>query len=277
MDYCHISPTNHLTITDGRKCHLVLAHLIEKDEKYVEYYLKQKEKYNCTLIMDNSAFEMYKQNKPMFETNKLLDMARKINTDYIVLSDYPGENCFETIEAAKMTAPLYKGYGFKTFMVPQGTKGDIHDLLYSFRWVANKPDLVDYIGVSILSAPLAYNVESNNKLQRFVSRLKLMYKLKEFGILDKFKENKQKIHLLGMVDGPNEIMYMNPFKDYINTWDSSAAVWLGLHDRTFDSSPTGLIDGKFEQEFDIYSTLPYNKKVTLNMECIDTLCETYLE
>ena len=65
MDFCHIAPTKHLSLTDGRNTHLVLAHLIENDEQYVNYYLEQKKKYNCTLIMDNSAFEMYKQKKGM--------------------------------------------------------------------------------------------------------------------------------------------------------------------------------------------------------------------
>ena len=63
MDFCHISPTPHLSLTDGRPVHLVLAHLIEQDQKYIDFYLDQKERYNCTLIMDNSAFEMFKMKK----------------------------------------------------------------------------------------------------------------------------------------------------------------------------------------------------------------------
>ena len=278
MDFCHIAPTPHLSVTDGRPVHLVLAHLIEEDDAYVNYYLQQKEKYDCTIIMDNSAFEMYKQGRDMYDSSKLITMGERISADYIVLSDYPDSDPENTIEAAMMMAPIIKEEGFGTFFVPQGNKGSIDDLLYSFQW-ASKSDLVDYIGVSILAAPLAYNVESGNKLQRFNSRLRLMYDLKKRGILSDIKMNGKKIHFLGMVDGPNEIMFMNPFIGFIDTWDSSAAVWLGLNDQRFDDTPTGRRDGKFEEEVNFNfgtEVVDFIEKAVDNMEYIDDLCKEYL-
>lgn len=278
MDFCHIAPTPHLSVTDGRPVHLVLAHLIEEDDAYVDYYIQQKLKYGCTIIMDNSAFEMYKQNRPMYDSSKLITMGERIGADYIVLSDYPDSDPENTIEAAMMMAPVIKDKGFGTFFVPQGNKGSIDDLLYAFQW-ASKSDLVDYIGVSILAAPLAYDVESGNKLQRFNSRLRLMYDLKKKGILSDIKMNNKKIHFLGMVDGPNEIMFMNPFIGFIDTWDSSAAVWLGLNDQTFDDTPTGRRDGKFEDEVDFNfktEVVDFIEKAMDNMEYIDDLCKEYL-
>ena len=278
MDFCHIAPTPHLSVTDGRPVHLVLAHLIEEDDAYVDYYIQQKLKYGCTIIMDNSAFEMYKQNRPMYDSSKLITMGERIGADYIVLSDYPDSDPENTIEAAMMMAPVIKDKGFGTFFVPQGNKGSIDDLLYAFQW-ASKSDLVDYIGVSILAAPLAYDVESGNKLQRFNSRLRLMYDLKKKGILSDIKMNNKKIHFLGMVDGPNEIMFMNPFIGFIDTWDSSAAVWLGLNDQTFDDTPTGRRDGKFEDEVNFNfktEVVDFIVKAMDNMEYIDDLCKEYL-
>jgi len=73
--FCHIAPTPHLDLVDGRYVHLVLAHLIEEDQSYIDFYLEQKEKYNCTIIMDNSAFEMYKQGRPMYDSDKLITMG----------------------------------------------------------------------------------------------------------------------------------------------------------------------------------------------------------
>ena len=278
MDFCHIAPTPHLSLTSGRPVHLVLAHLIEEDEAYVNYYLNQKDEHDCTIIMDNSAFEMYKQNRPMYDSSKLITMGERISADYIVLSDYPDCDPENTIEAAMMMAPVIKEEGFRTFFVPQGNKGSIDDLKYAFDW-ASRSDLVDYIGVSILAAPLAYDVESGNKLQRFNSRLRLMYDLHREGILEDIRKNNKKIHFLGMVDGPNEIMFMNPFKGYIDTWDSSAAVWLGLNDQKFDDTPTGRRDGKFEEEVNFnFSTevVDFIEKAMDNMEYIDKLCEEYL-
>lgn len=278
-EFCHIAPTPHLNLTDGRPVHLVLAHLIEEDENYINYYLEQKEKYGCQLIMDNSAFEMYKQGKEMYDPRKLITMAEKIKADYVVLSDYPGQESMETIEAAHVLAPIIKDAGFKTFFVPQGEKGDIKDLLYAFQYASKNPELIDYVGISILSAPLAYDVESGNKLQRFISRLRLMYELIDTPYLKQIKHNGQKIHFLGMVDGPNEIMYMEPFYQYIDTWDSSAAVWLGLNGQKFDNTPTGRRDGKFELEVDFNFKTEDNMNLKLakeNMEYIDKMVLTYL-
>lgn len=278
-EFCHIAPTPHLNLTDGRPVHLVLAHLIEEDPDYINYYLEQKEKYNCKLIMDNSAFEMYKQGKDMYDPRKLIDMGERIKADYIVLSDYPGEEAMQTIEAALTLAPVIRDAGFKTFFVPQGEKGNVSDLLYAFKFAAEHPDLIDYVGVSILSAPLAYDVESGNKLQRFVSRLRLMYELHSTPWLNTIKNHGTKIHMLGMLDGPNEIMYMEPFYKYIDTWDSSAAVWLGLNGQKFDGTPTGRRDGKFELEVDFDFKTEDNINVKLaqeNMEYIDKMVLSYL-
>lgn len=276
INFCHIAPTRHLNLVDGRPFHLVLAHLIEEDDNYVNWYIDQKNKYGCTIIMDNSAFEMYKQGRPMYDPDKLISMGNKILADYIVMSDYPGEASTKTIAAAFEQSPAFKKAGFGTFFVPQGKAGDIGDLMNGFKFAVNNPDVVDYIGVSILAAPLAYNVETGNNLQRFNSRLRMMNSLKERLILNKIRANKQKVHFLGMVDGPNEVMFMGAFANYIDTWDSSAAVWLGLNDEVFDESPTGRMNGKFEKEVDfnfITNNIKFLTKANTNMKYIDNLCE----
>ena len=278
-EFCHIAPTPHLYLTDGRPVHLVLAHLIETDEQYVNFYLEQKEKYNCTIIMDNSAFEMYKQGRPMYNSSQLIPMAEKIRADYIVMSDYPDNDPEETIEAAMLQAPVIKESGFKTFFVPQGRKGSVKDLEYGFRFVANNPKLVDYVGVSILAVPLAYDVEKGNKLQRFNARLRFMYQMDNSPHLSNIKYNGTKIHFLGMVDGPNEIMFMSPFHKYIDTWDSSAAIWLGLNGMKFDETPTGRREGKYEEEVDFDFKTEDDVKISMakdNMEWIDKITAAYL-
>lgn len=279
IEFCHIAPTPHLNLVDKRPVHLVLAHLIEQDPAYVDFYLDQKDRYGCKIIMDNSAFEMYKQNRPMYPSDKLLQMATKVKADYIVMSDYPNEPGEKTIEAAKKLAPEIHDAGFKTFFVPQSKIGDEKDCIETFRWASLNTDLVDYVGVSILTAPNAYGVERNNKLQRFCSRLKLMYSMKESLIFSTLKTKGAKVHFLGMMDGPNEIMYMEPFGKYIDTWDSSAAVWAGLNGISFDNSPTGLFDGKFEHEVDFQFKTEEDALLSLakkNMEYIDKLCYAYI-
>lgn len=278
IDFCHISPTEYLPhFCVNRPFHLVLAHLLEVDDIYTEFYIDEKTRHESTIIMDNSAFEMYKQGREMYPSDKLIEMGTKIQADYIVMSDYPGQPGQVTIDKAIEMAPELKAAGFGTFFVPQSTEGDLDDYLNAFQWAADNPDLVDYVGVSILGAPLAYGVEKDNKLQRFFARYKIMLELEKRGILEQFFVNGQKIHFLGMVDGPNEIELLAIFHTDIDTWDSSAAVWLGLNGREFDSSPTGIIDGKFEKEVDFNFPYVDNKEhmdmVCNNIEYIDLLCE----
>ena len=83
----------------------------------------------------------------------------------------------------------------------------------------------------------------------------------------------KRFHFLGMTEGPNEIELMAEFHDYIDTWDSSAAVWAGLNGIEFDHSPTGLRLGKFEKEVDFNFECKDNEdKARWNMDYIDELC-----
>ena len=213
----------------------------------------------------------------LFFVDKLIDMGYKVGADYIVMSDYPGEPARKTIDKAREMAPELRAHSFGTFFVPQGKAGSIDDLLGAFGW-ASTAEEVDYIGVSILAVPLAYGVEKENKLQRFLSRWKFMQLLDEYNILQKAKDNGKKIHFLGMVDGPNEIQLVKEYLWAIDTWDSSAAVWAGLCDILFDNSPTGLIEGKNEIEVDFSHRTGENirlGKAAHNMRYIDTLLEEY--
>ena len=271
IDFCHISPTAYLssfTITNG--AHLVLAHLVEEDTEYRNYYANLND--GKFKIMDNSAFEMYKQGRPMYGTNDLLPMAKACNADMIVMSDYPNEPAQKTIDAAIETAPIYKDAGFKTFFVPQSKIGDIGDYLYGMEW-ALESNLVDRIGLSILGCPNAYGVEKDNKLQRYLSRLAILRELEKHDMLNQWAA--KRFHCLGMVDGPNEIDLLREYHPYIASWDSSAAVWAGINNIRFDDTPTGLVNGKYEREveFDFQTDLPVDTidNVMYNIHYIDEM------
>ena len=265
LNFCHISPTRHLNdFCSQQTHHLLLAHLVEEDDEYTTWYKNRKFGEKWTYILDNSAFERFKANLPMYPSDKLIEMGRRVGADYLVMSDYPNEPGKKTIEAAIELAPKFRQAGFKTFFVPQSVIGDMEDYIATFAWAAASP-LVDYIGVSILGVPNAYGVEKDNKLQRFFSRWHMMEELERRGILALAQANKKKIHFLGMVDGPNEIALCHPrFK--IDTWDSSAAVWAGLNGISFDGSPTGLINGKFEEEVDFNFFTSDRDKILLAKE-----------
>lgn len=217
----------------------------------------------------------------MYPAEKLIEMGHRINADYVVLSDYPAEHYSKTIEAAKDLAPQFKRAGLGTFFVPQSEIGDLDGLVESFIYAATNP-LIDYIGVSILSIPNAYGVEKNNKLQRYLSRYdfcELMngVLLNDVSYWDYISLMGKKIHFLGMVDGPNEISLVRKTGVPINTWDSSAAVWAGLNGISFDHTPTGLVNGKFEQEVDFFSDIDWSSRADHNMLFIEELVEEFNE
>jgi len=281
MRFCHITPIDHLDLVKGRNAHLTLAHIVsgmegtpEQVDAYNSFYQEEKalagpEYLN---IMDNSAFELYKNKMPMFNPSELLNLAKKVHATHIVLPDHPAHPSMVTIDDAKRYAPIFKEAGFGTFFVPQSDIGDLEDLITAFAWAASSP-LIDYIGVSILAVPNAYRCESGNSLQRFHARWKFMNELYDRNLLQLAAQNGKKIHFLGMVDGPNEISLVRDF--HIDTWDSSAGVWAGLNSISFDDSPTGLIDGKFEKHVDFESNFKDTSIAEANMKVIDNLVTRY--
>jgi hypothetical protein len=275
VDFCHIAPTRLLpTFVNNQTHHLLLAHLVEEDQEYTRFYRSVRNVAD-TYILDNSAFEMYKQGREMYPSDKLIEMGKLVGADYIVMSDYPNEPGSKTIKAAEQLAPEFRKAGFGTFFVPQSEIGDVEDYIATFAWAATSPH-VDYIGVSILGVPNAYGVEKDNKLQRYMSRFRMMKELDRRGILLLARMNRKKIHFLGMVDGPNEIELCGNF--HIDTWDSSAAIWAGLNEIAFDDSPTGLINGKYEKEVDFNFKTIDKVNIDLaksNMKYINDLCEVY--
>ena len=251
---------------------LILAHLIEVDPIYEQFYKNAL----GLKIMDNGGFELYKQGKEMYDSSKLIEMASRVKADYIVLTDYPNEPAEKGISQAIALAPEIRDAGFGTFFVPQSEIGDLDDLVAAYLWAADN-DLIDYIGFSILGIPNAYGVEKDNKLQRFLARWWFMQELDKTCFWDLVKENGKRLHMLGMVDGPNEITLVEPWLKYFSTWDSSAAIWAGLNGISFDNSPTGLVHGKYEAEVNFQHPNMHddyaNQLMDKNMRYIDALCE----
>jgi len=278
LNFCHISPTTYLQrYTNTNGAHLLLAHLVEEYPEYCEYYANLDDgKYK---IMDNSAFEMFKLGRDMYESDKLIEMGIACKADCIVLSDYPKQHSQRTIDAAKRLIPEFKAAGFDTFFVPQSNLGDMTDYVNCIEWALDHMS-IDLIGISILGAPIACGVDESTfeggkrsdayKMQRYLSRWNLFKILEKRNLLGPLSE--KRFHCLGMVDGPKEIDLLRDYHRYIFSWDSSAAVWAGINDVLFDDSPTGLMNGKFEKEVDFSHCQPHNiANVFSNINYIDAL------
>jgi hypothetical protein len=94
----------------------------------------------------------------MYEPGKLIEMGNACQADCIVLSDYPKQPSYVTVNAAKKLIPEFKANGFDTFFVPQSELGDMHDLVNAIEWALHNPD-INLIGLSILSTPIACGVD----------------------------------------------------------------------------------------------------------------------
>ncbi len=171
--FCHIAPTAHLDLTRYNGAHLLLAHLVESDPAYREYYRTLQS--NQTVILDNSAFEMFKLGQPMYPSEKLIEMGRNVNADIIVMSDYPKEPAQKTIDAANDLMPKFTKAGFWSMFVPQSELGDIEDYVRAIDWALDQPE-IRLIGLSILGCPIALGLDEKQygaghtewyKMQRF--------------------------------------------------------------------------------------------------------------
>jgi hypothetical protein len=99
INFCHITPTAYLKqYTRRNGAHLILAHLVESDPVYRDFYASLDD--NKPKIMDNGAFEMFKAGRPMYPSDKLVEMGKACKADYIVMSDYPKESAAKTLRAA---------------------------------------------------------------------------------------------------------------------------------------------------------------------------------
>jgi len=285
INFCHIVPVSYLPLVRSYPVHLLLAHLVEENKEYREFYAQLKrDNPNVVYHLDNSAFEMFKRGVDMYPSDKLIEMGKLVSADSIVMTDYPKHHWMKTTDKAQELAPKFKKAGFKTFFCPQSSLGDLDGLMKGFEWAINNPD-VDYIGVSILACPIALGVNETKHsphqvrddgymMQRYLSRWAIFEELKSRGLLG--PATRKRFHCLGMTDGPREISLVREYHNHIFSWDSSTAVWHALAGIRYDNSPTGLRFGKFEKEVDFDISLSdkveSQKDINYNMGLVDKLC-----
>lgn len=284
INFCAIAPVKYLLLVKNRPVHLLLAHLVEDNEEYRNFYADlRKENPHVVYIGDNSAYEFYKQGKSMYPAEKLIDVYSQIGVDYIVASDYPGQHSSKTINAAIDLIPKFKAAGIKTFFCPQSEINDFHDYLTCMRWAIDNSD-VGLIGLSILGVPNAFGIRQSSyqeggkademyRLQRFLSRWRMLNIMDQLGMLT--PKTFKRFHLLGLLDGYTEYDLIKPYENFIFSADSSSPVWHGINGVGFDCSPTGLLKGKLESEVDFNCAYYDNAvdKIMFNLEQIDSCLE----
>jgi hypothetical protein len=190
--------------------HLVLAHLVDTDREYGDFYLANDE----FKIMDNGAFELGESYAP----DKLIELGRKCGADAIVLPDYPFQETGVTIEAAmKMIEPV-KNAGFQTMYVPQSEHNDFDQWMDGYYWGANNPD-IDIIGMSILAIPNALP-----HIPAAYARVVATHIMTSYGDFNNSKHH----HYLGLNAGPALEIPPLIAMGALDSCDSSNPVWAGI-------------------------------------------------
>lgn len=210
-EFCIITPTAYLDeFAYQSSMHLVLAHLVDVDEEYANFYAAE----NKYKIMDNGAFELGESYAP----EKLIELGQKCKANAIVLPDYPFQPATKTIRAGQDLMSQVRDEGFQTMFVPQSKTGELEDWIEGYRW-ASENDEIDIIGMSILGVPNAIP-----HIPTCYARVVMTQILIERGYFNFEKYH----HYLGLNSGPAleipPLISMNA----MDSCDSSNPVWMAI-------------------------------------------------
>lgn len=263
--FCAIAPTSYL---EKYACqsytHLVLAHLVDTDQTYTDFYIKMAQR-GDTIILDNGAFELGES----YEPSKLLELGKKCHANTIVLPDYPFQPGIKTIDAAVKYYNEIKEAGFKTLFVPQSKVGDLEDWIQTYKWAIFNPEVVDCIGMSILGIPNALP-----HIPKSYARVVMTQLLIDRGLFRFYKYH----HYLGLNSAPNVEIPALIEMDAIDSCDSSNPIWSGINGIRYNVTNTDFmgIQKKYLREVDfnekfvdnkthIHDVIQYNLDVTFNI------------
>lgn len=248
IKFAHIAPTSLVDVGIANSdFNMVLAHIADHNDKYCEAF---KNSDNETLL-DNGAFEL---GKP-YSVDKMVEIGHRVGADILVLPDYPRRAYTKGWEDINHRIKVFKDAGFKTMFVPQSVDGDVEGFLTSMKGAVKHED-IDYIGLSIIGVPNAFSGAPGALSLGLRAAILEGFKLAGMDRLDK------RFHMLGMLDDPiREIELAKPYAHMINSWDSSAAIWAGMHGRALGKH-------KFSKPVD-FDAEGCTKQVGINMQRIN--------
>jgi len=242
MRHAFISPIAYFDkIPSESKFHICLVHLL-KIPAYREFYQEEKRR-GAFIILDNGAFEL----KTPWPITKIVELCQdyEFYPDVLILPDYPFESSFKTVDSTfAALSQIARGivtWPCQFMAVPQSEAGDWKGWLDCYKVLSDDPR-ISWIGMSILSIPNAFSVVSGT-LDVSFNRTFATSLILQRGIVGKVRH-----HYLGC-DSPREIeMMVAQGVAYSN--DSSTAIWHGHLGVSFDSTASGLAQGKSKIEVD---------------------------
>ena len=259
--FCIITPTAYLErYASQSSMHLVLAHLVDTDDTYANFYAGRPE----YKIMDNGAFELGESYSP----SELVRLGEKCKADAIVLPDYPAQPWEKTVDAAIALLPSVKDAGFHAFFAPQSEIGDLEGWIESYIWASNGEEAgdIDITGMSILAIPNALP-----HIPRSYARVVMTQMLIDREVFDFNRYH----HYLGLNAGPNLEIPPLLRMGALDSCDSSNPVWAGIcgqmYSEMFDSYTMRKIDKHVDFDYHwvqtdyVHHAIQNNINMTLNL------------
>ena len=250
----------------NRPMHLVLPHLYDKVEGYVDRY-RGISQAGGFLMQDNSIFEL----KEALTGRFLLDCAERIGAHEVVVPEVL-RNSAESINAAASFLAIVTDEDKENFRFAAVVQGKSYEeIAQHYTWLKAQ-DLIRTICIPFNFEFDAYGETTVERKQSGWNRFSIIRKLVVDGIWDESKNH----HLLGLYN-PAELAQYAKFTmtrcvlSSIRSNDSSSAYWHSLHGVSYDLDH-GLSFRKIETEveFDTFFNLRSQKeKFDQNLEILD--------
>lgn len=218
MKLCIISPVAGLEeFASLSDCHLLLAQI--KNPKYRSFYWNRRQHHEDTILLDNGAYE-----GEQVKVEDLIEASHYYFPHYNCLLDIPGKGKETFTRSITSMLQMTRRVTGSFLAIPQGqSRKEVQDMLDIYLDIEE----VKAIGISKLLRPMVENEISTLGGQHY--RARLAHSIK-------WRRPDMYIHALGMWDG--DIYEYNNCADSgcINSLDTSAAVWRGIHRYSLDKA-----------------------------------------
>lgn len=254
----HIVPPAYLTpmtdILHEHDFHLVLAHLVDRDDEYAKFY-RGLSAGGATIVMDNSAYELGHS----YPAEKLLELAVKVGADELMLPEVFGDAGETERQALEFLDDMTPAGGAPREDLPDGLKffgtlcGNTFEAIRQLYEAFILDGRIATIGFSYRQVLEDFFTPEfpTETWTRMMRRVLLISKFNaEVGLEPRINH-----HLMGITN-PLELFLLKrlPVGDLIRSCDSSTAFVHGLNDILFD--PTmGLEDRAGNCDFEMTNPL----------------------
>ncbi len=220
-----ISPTKYIrTLGAQSDFTLALSHLIDRHES--NEYERAILDIGLPIVLDNGLFE----NHSPEGIDSVLDKALRIKATHFFAPDYLYD-AEKTLRGVENAIYIIKQRGVvNQIKIAAVVQGETEEEYLSQYDKFQEIEEIDLIGLSILSIPRCFGEQKTTRKESYKhkdneitsSRIKLLKILLERG------RNNKKVHLLGLGNSYEEVIFANKNCSFVISQDTSSPIWNGF-------------------------------------------------